>query len=429
MTVAVQESGDGALKRSASFAASGKIIENIVHFARALRHAGVPVTSGQVVGAAKAVEATGFSDKDDFFWTLHACFASKPEHGQIFAQTFRLFWRDPRYLEHMMSMLRPIVRGAQEERKAEAAAKRAAESLLQDAGAEAQELKHEDGDAVVNIDASATVSSQERLRDLDFEQMSSAEMAEAKRIISTLAMPVPPLASRRKRADPNGRYPDWRATMRAASGTGGEIRNVLRRRNRERWPNLIALCDISGSMSAYSRTLLHFMHSVSKRNGSAWAKSHVFTFGTRLTNITRHLSLSDPDAALDAAGSEAKDWEGGTRIGTCLRMFNVAWSRRVMGQGAIVLLITDGLEGEDPELLEKEMQRLRLSSLFLMWVNPLLRWESFAPKALGIRAMLPNVDCFRACHSIDSLEGLADAISRPFDSGERDRLMRVAELQ
>ena len=100
-----------------------------------------------------------------------------------------------------------------------------------------------------------------------------------------------------------------------------------------------------------------------------------------------------------------------------------------MGQGAIVLLITDGLESEDPEMLEREMQRLRLSSVFLMWVNPLLRWESFAPKALGIRAMLPNVDCFRACHSIDSLEGLADAISRPFDSGERDRLMRVAELQ
>ena len=429
MTVSSPESSGAPLSPGPGSAARGKILENIVHFARALRHAGIPATSGQVVGAAKAVEATGFSDKDDFFWTLHACFASKPEHRQVFAQTFRLFWRDPRYLDHMMSLLRPIVRGAQEERKAEAAAKRAAESLLQDAGAEAPELLHDDGDAVVNIDASATVSSQERLRELDFEQMSSSEMAEARRIISTLSMPVRPLASRRKRPDPKGRYPDWRATMRSASGTGGEIRNILRRRNRVRWPNLVALCDISGSMSAYSRTLLYFMHSVSKGSGPAWAKVHVFTFGTRLTNISRHLGLSDPDSALAAAGSEAKDWEGGTRIGACLRTFNVAWSRRVMGQGAIVVLITDGLESEDPELLEKEVQRLRLSSVFLMWVNPLLRWESFAPKALGIKAMLPHVDCFRACHSIDSLEELAGAISRPFDSGERDRLMKLAEVQ
>ena len=152
---------------------------------------------------------------------------------------------------------------------------------------------------------------------------------------------------------------------------------------------------------------------------------HAFTFGTRLTNITRHLKQRDVDAALAAAGAEAQDWEGGTRIGQCLESFNKLWSRRVMGQGAVVLLITDGLDRDDPDHLEKQMERLHLSSRRLIWLNPLLRWEGFAPKARGITAMLPHVDSFRAGHSIQSLEELAQAISRPDDLGEKDRLMKM----
>ena len=176
-------------------------------------------------------------------------------------------------------------------------------------------------------------------------------------------------------------------------------------------------------MSQYSRVILHFLHAVSNAKGAGWAKVHAFTFGTRLTNITRHLRQRDVDAALAAAGAEAQDWEGGTRIGSCLHEFNRDWSRRVLGQGAVVLLITDGLDRDDPDALSHEMQRLHLSARRLIWLNPLLRWEGFAPKARGIAAMLPHVDSFRAGHSIASLEELASVISRPDDAGDKFRLM------
>lgn len=419
------ESGASELHPGGGKSAEGAFVDNIAHFARALRAAGFPAGAGQVVEAVRAVEAAGVSNREDFYWTLHACFVSKREHRQLFAQIFRLFWRDPEYFERMMALLRPLVRGAQEERKAEAAARRAGEALLNGTNRGGMPEPPEDGEPLVDIDASSTVSAAERLRSLDFEQMSSEEMAEARRIISEIRLPVRPAPSRRKRRNPKGRFPDWRATTRTASGTGGEIRDVARRSSRERLPNLVAICDISGSMSAYSRTLLHFLHSVANRAGEGWAKVHAFTFGTRLTNISRQLALADVDSALAAAGSEADDWEGGTRIGQCLRTFNLEWSRRVMGQGAVVLLISDGLESGGPDVLEREIERLRLSSRFLMWVNPLLRWESFAPKARGIRAMLPHVDCFRSGHSIESLSALADAVSRPHDTGEKARLMEA----
>ena len=178
-------------------------------------------------------------------------------------------------------------------------------------------------------------------------------------------------------------------------------------------------------MSQYSRMVLHFLHAVANEKGQGWAKVHAFTFGTRLTNISRHLATRDVDAALKSAGAEAQDWEGGTRIGSCLHAFNRDWSRRVMGQGAVVLLITDGLDRDDAGALEKEMERIHLSARRLIWLNPLLRWDGFAPKASGIRAMLPHVDSFRAGHSIASLEDLAVAISRPDDMGEKARLMQM----
>jgi len=204
---------------------------------------------------------------------------------------------------------------------------------------------------------------------------------------------------------------------------GGEMQGLSLKKPRPRWPNLVVLCDISGSMSQYSRMVLHFLHAVANEKGAGWAKVHAFTFGTRLTNITRHLATRDVDQALKAAGAEAQDWEGGTRIGTCLHAFNRDWSRRVMGQGAVVLLITDGLDRDKAADLGREMERLHLSSRRLIWLNPLLRWDGFAPKARGIAAMLPHVDSFRAGHSIDSLEALAAAISKQDDTGEKTRLM------
>ena len=404
----------------------GKLVDNITHFARALRRAGLPIGPGRVQAAIEAVAAAGFERKADFYWALHAVFVNRPEERQIFAQIFRLYWRDPRYLEHMMSLMLPAIRNVAEEKAAESAAKRAAEALLD--GAEAPDLpdsKDDIDNTEIQIDASQTASGEERLRRLDFEQMSADEAAAARRMLGRLSLPVNPIATRRLTADPQGRRPDWRRTMRSAIRQGGEITRIHRRRPRMRWPALVVLCDISGSMSQYSRMVLHFVHAVANRQGQGWAKVHAFTFGTRLTNITRHLRTRDADAALNAAGAEAQDWQGGTRIGSCLRAFNVDWSRRVLGQGAVVLLISDGLDRDDPALLAREMERLHLSSRRLIWLNPLLRWDDFAPRARGVRAMLPHVDAFRAAHSIASIEALAKAISDPQDNGEKARLMAL----
>ncbi len=398
-----------------------RLTANLTHFARALRAAGLRVGPGRVIEATRAIAATGFSSRQDFYWALHAVFVSRPEDRAVFHQAFRLFWRDPRYLEHMMAMMLPSLRGVAEERAARPAEKRAAEALLDGVERAAPDLPEGVGEEV-EIDASFTMSGEERLKTLDFEQMSTAEMAEARRMLAGLTLPVPPMLTRRFRPAGHGAVADWRATLRRSMRTGGEVLEFMAKTRRTRWPSLVLLCDISGSMSAYSRAVLHFLHAVANQHGAGWARVHGFTFGTRLTNISRHLATRDVDAALEAAGQEAQDWEGGTRIGACLQTFNRDWSRRVLGQGAVVILVTDGLERGDPAELAAAMERLHLSARQLIWLNPLLRWEEFAPKAAGIRAMLPHVDSFRAGHNIAALEGLAEAISRPMDPAERARL-------
>ncbi|MFN0113163.1 MAG: vWA domain-containing protein [Paracoccaceae bacterium] len=403
---------------------TGKLTHNIAHFARALRRAGLPVGPGRILEAIRAVEAAGFTSRTDFYWTLHAVFVSRRTEMTVFAQVFRLFWRDPRFLEHMMSMLLPNIRGTQPETRADAAARRAAEALLDGtAPPPAPDAPDETGEEF-EIDASGTASPEERLRSLDFEQMSPDEIAAAKAMIARLRVPVPPLLTRRNRRDPLGARPDWRATLRKAVARGGEVSSFARKSPAARWPDLVAICDISGSMSQYSRMVLHFLHAVSNAQGQGWARVHAFTFGTRLTNITRHLRTRDVDTALAAAGAEAQDWDGGTRIAECLHTFNRDWSRRVMSRGATVILITDGLDRGAPggADIAAETRRLRLSARRLVWINPLLRWDGFTPRAAGIAAMLPQVDALVPGHSVATLAALGTALSAAAGGGDKDRL-------
>ncbi len=406
--------------------ADGKLAQNIAHFARALRRAGLPIGPGRVIEAVRAIAVLGFTERMDFYHALQAVLVSRPEERTVFDQVFRLYWRDPQFLEQMMSFLIPSVRGVQEDRLADPGEKRAAEALLDGKAPPPPEFPDQKGDdQQIDIDAAATQSAEERLKTLDFEQMSVAEAALAKQMLARLSLPVKPLQTRRMAAAAQGRATDPRATMRAALRTGGEIMALHHRAPRHRWPNLVVICDISGSMSQYSRMVLQFVHAVANRRGQGWAQVHAFTFGTRLTNITRHLRNRDVDHALKLAGAEAQDWSGGTRIGTSLTAFNRDWSRRVLGQGAVVLLITDGLDRDDEGALGAAMQRLHLSCRRLIWLNPLLRWQGFAPRASGIRAMLPHVDSFRAGHSIASLQALGDVISDGHDAGEKHRLLKL----
>ncbi|SEK28023.1 hypothetical protein SAMN05421666_2003 [Roseovarius nanhaiticus] len=408
-----------------------RLAQNIVHFARALRRAGMPVGTGRIIDAVRAVGAAGFTSRRDFYWTLHAACVTRPEHRAVFAQIFRLYWRDPRFLEHMMGLLIPAMRGLNEDRGAEAAEKRAAEALLDGAEAPDRDIPEpKDEDALLEIDASATQSAREQLRTLDFEQMGTEEIAAARRMLAQLSLPVPPLPSRRMGADARGRVLDAGRTMRLAMRRGGEITQIAHRSPRARPPDLVVLCDISGSMSQYSRMVLHFVHAVANTQRAndakpGWGKVHAFTFGTRLSNVTRHLATRDVDAALAAAGREVQDWEGGTRIGDCLTAFNRDWSRRVLGQGALVLLITDGLDRGAPDALAAQVQRLQLTARRLVWLNPLLRWDGFAPKAQGIAAMLPHVDMVLPCHSVATLEDLAEALAARGAAGHKARLMAM----
>ena len=269
----------------------------------------------------------------------------------------------------------------------------------------------------VEVDARFTFSGNEVLRGKDFAQMSAAEIAEAKRAIAELRMPFDMVRTRRFRPDPHGRRADPRAMMRSALRTGGKLILPKFRSPRKIHPPLVVLADISGSMSQYTRIFLHFLHALAENR----RRVHTFVFGTRLTNLTRQMRHRDPDEALANCSSAVKDWSGGTRIGDTLAEFNRLWSRRVLGQGAVVLLITDGLERDDVAGLSEEMERLKKSCRRLIWMNPLLRFDGFEARARGVRAMLPYVDEFRPVHNLNALADLVASLGagRTRDSDPR----------
>ena len=309
-----------------------------------------------------------------------------------------------------MHTLSPLARGEAEPPKPAAARRRAAEALGD--APDRPERDHTPGDPDI-LDARFTTSVMERLGPIDFEQMGAAELAEAETAIRLLALPLPKLPGRRHRPSPHGLRPDLRATLRASLRRGGEVARIARIAPRRRRPDLVVLCDISGSMSVYSRMLLLFLHALHHAPRRDWGRVSAFTFGTRLTNVTRALATRDPDAALAAIGVSARDWSGGTRIADALTRFDKDWSRRVCGTGAMVLLVTDGLERGDAGALSEAAARLRRSCRRLVWLNPLLRFDGFAPRAAGVRALLPHVDALHACHALDSFADLAQGLSGP----------------
>ncbi|HYM02452.1 MAG TPA: VWA domain-containing protein [Stellaceae bacterium] len=373
-----------------------------MYFARTLRAAGLPIGPGKVLAAVEAVRAAGITDRSDFYWTLHAVFVNRRDQRELFDQAFHIFWRNPELLEKMLGVMLPTLRAESEPE--EEMNRRLAEALHRPGEGQGNEQAEEE----VVVDAAMTFSDRELLQKMDFEKMSMADVAKAKAALRRMSLPLADVATRRFAPDPRGIRADMRATLRAQMRAGG-FAALKRKRRRTRPPPLVVLCDISGSMSRYSRVFLHFMHAVTNDRDRVFT----FLFGTRLTNITRYLRQKDVDIALDQVADAVEDWSGGTRIGQCLADFNRHWSRRVLSQGAIVLLITDGLDREAGAGIGKEMDRLHKSCRRLIWLNPLLRYEGFAPKSLGMRAILPHVDEFRPVHNLESLDELVTALSRP----------------
>jgi uncharacterized protein len=382
----------------------GLLADNVVGFARALRAAGVPVGPDRAIDALRALQVTGLERRDDVYWTLAALFLGKREQFDLFDQAFDAFWRHRRLLDAASGRLP----GTPDEIATSGG--RIAEALGQ-AGTSA------DGVPQPADRIAAGASSAEALRRRDFEAMSLEELAQAKQLIAHLRLPIPGIATRRMKPDPRGHLVDLRATLRAALRGNAETIPLKRRSRRLRHPPLIVLCDISGSMSRYSRMFLHFLHAITNDRD----RVHTFLFGTRLTNVTRHLRHRDVDLALAAVSKSVEDWSGGTRIGSALREFNLRWSRRVLAQNAVVLLISDGLDRTPTPELGEEMERLRKSCRKLLWLNPLLRFEEFEPLAAGIRLILPHVDELLPAHNIESLTQLAGLLGTERHSERRAR--------
>ena len=375
---------------------------NLVSFGRLLRRAGLPLGPAELLAGAAALEAIEIGDKAQVHAALRATMVHKHEHFFLFDHAFSLFWRDPEASAHATAMA--LMDGMKEQPKPSPASRRMAEAMQ---GDRPKPPRPPDQPPEERVDMSFTVSERERLQTMDFEAMSAFELNEAKRDIRKLVLPLDARPTRRFRADPSGPVTDLRATIREGLRTGGEIMDIARRRRVVRPPPLVALCDISGSMARYAQILVHFLHAVANDR----ERVHTFLFGTRLTNVTRQLRHRDAEVAFEMVAHAVPDWSGGTRIGESLEGFNRLWARRVLGQGAVVLLITDGLDREGAKGLSEATDRLRKSCRRLIWLNPLLRYAGFQPKSQGIRAMLPNVDEFRPVHNLASLRDLVSVLS------------------
>ncbi len=381
--------------------AGGLVAANIVHFAGLLRRTGLPVGTDSVIAGSQALDLLGLAQRTQVRAALRALMVRRHEHEELFDQAFDLFWQDPAAAEQ--ASLMALLDGSPPREQPPAPGSR----RLSDAMAGPRQSREQDRPP--EQDATLTVSEREQLQTMDFEQMSAAQIDNARAAIRRLALPLDRRPTRRFRPDPSGPRIDLAATIRTSLRHGGEIVGLSRRRRVVRPPPLVVLCDISGSMARYAQVLLHFLHAVANSR----PRVHVFLFGTRLSNITRQLRHRDAEVAFQMVAQAVPDWSGGTRIGETIAAFNARWGKRVLGQGAVVLLMTDGLDRDGAAGLAEAMERLHRSSRRLIWLNPLLRWDGFQPRSLGIRAMLPHVDEFRTIHNLDSLRALVDLLSRP----------------
>jgi uncharacterized protein with von Willebrand factor type A (vWA) domain len=379
----------------------GRFAANVVHFARLLRKAGLPVGTDRPLLALQALKVAGVASRADLYAVLRACLVDRIEHRAIFDQAFYVFWRDPELLEQILALLLPAV-PAPRPRSRSAPSRRLAQALVGNRSPEADFPP-----APLAVIGLPSWSDQESLRTADFDSMTAEEWTAAQRAVKALAPWFRRIVTRRDARAASGSRIDLRALLRASGRLGGDGTVLARKTRRTRPEPLVAIVDISGSMSRYSRVFLHFMHAMA--NGEIAFSA--FVFGTRLTTVTRQLRAYDPDEALARVAGEVRDWSGGTRIGPCLREFNMRWARRLPLQKATVLLVSDGLEHAEIDLLSAEAARLGRSCGRLFWLNPLLRYKAFEPKARGVRALLPHVDRLLPMHNIVSLEQVALALS------------------
>jgi uncharacterized protein with von Willebrand factor type A (vWA) domain len=390
--------------------AAGHLADNVLHFARLLRGAGLAVGPDRVHTALAALQVVGLQSRQDFHAVLGACLIARVEHRALFDQAFALFWRDPDPRQGLPAVLPPGTDLTDRAQPPQPENRRLADALQPPAAAPLPDTA--DSDPGEPAQAEGGWADRDALRQADFDSMTVDEWRAAQRLLLQLRGLFERLPTRRSRPAAQRGTPDWRATLAQMARRGGELQRLSWRSPRHKPAPLVVLADISGSMSRYSRMLLHFAHGLGQGQGQGQAAGRIesFVFGTRLTRITRLLKQRDPDQAVGQVVQAVADWSGGTRITSSLQAFNQRWARRVLSGQATVLLISDGLEHGDTADLAFEMERLHKSCRRLIWLNPLLRFAQFEPRAAGIKAMLPHVDQFLPAHNLHSLADLVQVL-------------------
>jgi uncharacterized protein with von Willebrand factor type A (vWA) domain len=394
-----------------------RLVDNIIQFVRLLRKAGLKVGPASAANAVDAVQLIDIGERSQLYHALAACLIKRPEDRDLFDQAFEIFWQNPQWLQRVRGMLLPEIEMPKEADDDEDPVLRRLQEALSDQ-AESPDADLEPAAEKIEIDATLTFSSQEVFRAMDFQMMSATELREAEKAVDAIDLPLLMRPSHRFRPTSTGAVISFRRTLQQMARHAGFCLPVRQSRQQRQRP-LVVICDISGSMDRYSRIFLRFVHALTSRR----QRVHSFLFGTRLTNISHFMRDRDVDVALRRIADHVEDWSGGTRIGTAIRTFNRDWSRRVLGQGAVVLLITDGLDRDGAEGLAPEIERLQKSCAKLIWLNPLLRFDGFEPKSQTIQQILPHVDAFLPLHSLDSMEELSAVIGQQLTGQWRHHAM------
>jgi hypothetical protein len=393
-------------------ARTGKLAGNITAFGRALRRAGVRTDAMRIALAAEAAALVGVESRLDLGAAMEAVMVSREQDRMVFRELFDAWFRDPELANKLLAQMLPSAEGKAEPSKRRPRVREAL-SPPRDALKPAVPALP---DKEIEFDAAMTASDRHRLQHADFNALGAAEYRLVERLAREVTLPVPSLPSRRLRvaghAGAHARM-HWPGVLHEAARTGGEILRLPRLARREAPLPLLVLVDVSGSMERYARLLLAFLHAATRRAG----RRDVFAFGTGLTDLTPAFRLADSDAMLSAASQAIDDFAGGTRLGSALAELRRSHARRLTGRRTLVLVISDGLDTGEPAVLDQELLWLKRHSRRLLWLNPLLRFEGYAPLARGAAVLHRHADAMWAVHNLNALEQLAASLAALMRAG------------
>ncbi len=380
----------------------GKFADNLTGFGRSLRRAGIPVDSARMALATEALLLVGLGLREDAGAALEAVMVSREQDRAVFRELFDSYFRDPAIANKLLAQMLPSAEGRAEPSKGRP---RVREALAPQR--DAARLAQPKPDKEVDFDAAMTASDLARLRHADFNGLSASEYQLVERLARDIRMPMPEFAARRVRPGARGARMHWPGVMRHAARTGGEVLHLPRMQRRRQPLPLLVLVDVSGSMERYARLLLAFLHAATRD----LRQRDVFAFGTRLTDLGDAMRIGDADRMLAVAGAAIEDFAGGTQLGESLASLRRHHARRLVGRRTVVLLVTDGLDTGEPQDLLQELDWLRRHSRRLLWLNPLLRFDGYAPLARGAQALHARAHGMVAVHNLEKLEDLAASLA------------------